>query len=995
VDETDGMTGEQPAQISFAVLGPLEVRLSGTVVPLPAGTRRSLLATLLLTPGRVLPVERLVDAVWREDPPADARGSVQTNVARLRRSLGVAGRLLRTQDPGYVLDAPKGSRDVDLFVDLTAAARSALAAGDHSRSVEAVDRALALWRGPAWSDLAGYGPAHGETLALEELRTGAEEDRARALLGLGRASEAVAALEDLAARHPLRDGSVGLLADALHATGRTADALAVLARHREHLAEELGLDPSPAMADRQARLLRGEPATVMVARPGPPEDTGQPAGGPTTTGAFGALPVGPPGPLLGRDGDLADLAELLGGSGPVTLVGPGGVGKTRLALAAAAASGRPAGWVDLAALRDPAAVAEVVADVLGVEATIGIPVTQAMLRRAAGVDGLLVLDNCEHLLDATASLVAELTAHAPDVQVLATSRERLGVPGERVVPVRPLAVEESDPSRAPAVELFVERARSVDPDVDVTGQDLDLVVEICRALDGLPLAIELAAARVGTLTVADLAERLDTRFEILRHGPRSASPRHRTLRSVVDWSYDLLDEEEAAVFTRLSVFAARFDLAAAEHVVSGEGVAAERVADVVARLVDRSMLTRPRGRGAGRYRMLDTLRRYALSRLPADELARLQRRHATWVLDLLEQAEVGLSGPDEVRWHALLEEAMPDVRLAWRLAGTVDDAELAVRIVAALWRWAYWRVRVEVLGWGEQAAEVAPEGHPLLPQTLMAAAASAWFSGDQDRAYRLGERSLEAAGGVTHPAAADALDLLGDISVVGGEPLRAARHCLAAATGHRAHGRAASAAVSAANAALALSYAGRPDPDLLDACVREAAATGNPTARAFICYTVAENLADVDPERAVAAYDEALALAHEVGNTLVTGVARTGRVALLARHGPADEAAQGFGEVLARWQESGARSMVVTTLRNLVLLLVRTQHDRAALELAATVQAAGETYPSYGLEAERLAAAVDDATARLGTAAAAAAREAGEVRTLAEAAERALVAARS
>lgn len=1005
------MTGEQqPAQISFAVLGPLEVRLSGTVLPLPAGTRRSLLATLLLTPGRVLPVERLVDAVWRDDPPADARGSVQTNVARLRRSLGVAGRLLRTQDPGYVLDAPKGSRDVDLFVDLTATARSALAAGDHTRSVEAVDRALALWRGPAWSDLAGYGPAHGETLALEELRTGAEEDRARALLGLGRTSEAVAALEDLAARHPLRDGSVGLLVDALHATGRTADALAVLARHRGHLAEELGLDPSPAMADRQARLLRGEPAPVSVARPGPsagaaatggagpappPEDTGPSAGGPTTTGALGALPVGPPGPLLGRDSDLADLAELLRASGPVTLVGPGGVGKTRLALAAAAASGRPAGWVDLAALRDPAAVAEVVADVLGVEATIGVPVTRAMLRRAAGVDGLLVLDNCEHLLDATASLVAELTAHAPGVQVLATSRERLGVPGERVVPVRPLAVEESDPSRAPAVELFVERARSVDPDVDVTGQDLDLVVEICRALDGLPLAIELAAARVGTLTVADLAERLDTRFEILRHGPRSASPRHRTLRSVVDWSYDLLDEEEAAVFTRLSVFAARFGLAAAEHVVSGEGVAAERVADVVARLVDRSMLTRPRGRGAGRYRMLDTLRRYALSRLPADELARLQRRHATWVLDLLEQAEVGLSGPDEGRWHSQLEEAMPDVRLAWRLAGTVDDAELAVRIVAALWRWAYWRVRVEVLGWGERAAEVAPEGHPLLPQALMAAAASAWFSGDQDRAYRLGERSLEAAGGVTHPSAADALDLLGDIAVVGGEPLRAARHCLAAATGHRAHGRAASAAVSAANAALALSYAGRPDPDLLDACVREAAATGNPTARAFICYTVAENLADVDPERAVAAYDEALALAHEIGNTLVTGVARTGRVALLARHGPADEAAQGFGEVLARWQESGARSMVVTTLRNLVLLLVRTQHDRAALELAAAVQAAGETYPSYGAEAERLAAAVADATARLGTADAAAAREAGEVRTLAEAAERALAAARS
>jgi predicted ATPase len=435
----------------------------------------------------------------------------------------------------------------------------------------------------------------------------------------------------------------------------------------------------------------------------------------------------------------------------VTLVGPGGVGKTRLALAAATASDRPAGWVDLAALRDPAAVAGIVAEVLGVEATLGIPVREALLRRAAGLDGLLVMDNCEHLLDATASLVAELSGSAPGVQVLATSRERLGVPGERVVVVGPLALEEADPSNSPAVSLFLERARSVHPDLEPAGQDLDLVVEICRALDGLPLAIELAAARVGTLTVVDLAHRLDTRFELLRHGPRTAAPRHRTLRSVVDWSYDLLDEEEALIFTRLSVFAARFDLAAAEHVVSGGGVAAERVADVVARLADRSMLTRPRGRGPGRYRMLDTLRRYALSRLPAEELVRLQRRHAAWVLDLLRQAEAGLGGPDEAHWHALLEEAMPDVRLAWRLAGTVDDVELGVRIMAALWDWAYWRLRVEILGWAERAVSVAPEGHPLLPQCLVAAAANGWFSGDLDRAHRLVERALEVAGGVSHP----------------------------------------------------------------------------------------------------------------------------------------------------------------------------------------------------------------------------------------------------
>ena len=996
MDATDGLTRSgSPGGAEFLVLGPLEVRVGGRAVPIAAGARRSLLATLLLTPGRVVTVDRLVDAVWRDDPPADARGSVQTTVARLRRSLGPAGVLLRTQPPGYVLDVPPGGRDVDVFTRLATEARSELAAGRPAAALAAADPALALWRGPAWGDLPDDGRARGESLALDELRTAAEEDRAAALLQLGRTSEAVAALEVLAARHPLREGSVGLLADALQAAGRTPDALGVVSRYRERLADELGLDPSPAMASRLARLLRGEPAPT-------PSGAGRPAAASPTVPA--RLPAGPPGPLLGRAAELARIVRLLAEPGPVTLVGPGGVGKTRVALAAAAGSGRPAAWADLAALRDPGAVAGVVAGVLGVEASIGIPVAEALRRHAAGLRGLLVLDNCEHLLDAAAALVADLGAHAPGVSVLATSRERLSVPGERVVVVPPLDVGPAGGESAgggsagggsagegsPAVELFVTRARSVDPDLRLEGADLHHVVEICRALDGLPLAIELAAARVGSLTVADLAQRLDTRFELLRHGPRSGTARHRTLRSVVDWSYDLLDEEEAAVFSRLAVFAARFDLDAAEQVVSGAGIDRIRVADVVARLVDRSMLTRVRGGGPGRYRMLDTLRRYALSRLPADEVARLQRRHASWVLDLLDRARPGLAGPEEAAWHARLEEAVPDLRLAWRLAATVADPDLALGIVAGVWRWAYWRLRVDLLAWAEDAVRAAPVGHPHLPQVLVAAAAAAWFSGDQDRAEELADRSLALSGGVGAPDAADALDLHGDISVVGGEPLRTARHCLAAASGHRAAGRLTSAAVSTLNAALALGYTGRADLDLLEAGLRAAEATGNPTARAFGAYALAETIADDDPDRAVTAYDEALRLASEVGNTLTTGVARTGRTALGARHGPVEDAVPAFRDVLRRWQDSGARSMVVTTLRNLVLLLVRAGCDRAALELLGSLDSAAEANPSYGLEAERLEQATATATARLGLAEAQEARGRGETRTLDQAAAEAL-----
>jgi predicted ATPase len=288
-----------------------------------------------------------------------------------------------------------------------------------------------------------------------------------------------------------------------------------------------------------------------------------------------------------------------------------------------------------------------VADALDIDLLPGTPLADALRQWARRAQGLLVLDNCEHLLAAVARLAGELLATASGLSLVATSRERLAIGGEQVLDVPPLDVPApGTPEAGPAVRLFLERAQAADPTVAASPPPLRRVADICRALDGLPLAIELAAARIGALTVDDLADRLDTRFELLRTTRRTGDSRHQTLRAVVDWSFELLTGDEQRLFLRLSVFAAAFDIGAAEAVVADDDLAAGRVADLVARLAEQSMLTRPGSSGIGRYRMLETLRAYAAARLPAAEAERLHRRHARFMVDLAERAEAGLYGPN-------------------------------------------------------------------------------------------------------------------------------------------------------------------------------------------------------------------------------------------------------------------------------------------------------------------------------------------------------------
>ena len=981
-----------PDDVELLVLGPLAVRVGADTV-VPPGRQARLLASLALANARVVSADRLIDDGWGDDPPESARAALHTVVARLRRTLGAAGAALVRRSPGYVLELPPQARDSERFADLCRRARAV----DPLSAVAALDEALGLWRGPAWGDLADD-LARGDAARLEEMRVQAREDRADALLRAGRLGEAVADLETLVVEHPLRERGVGLLMDAVRRQRSTADALDVFARHRRMLAEELGLDPSPHLQALYDRTLRQEVVDppLALADP-PPEAVDLPEdrdAGPGRHPAVAGVDRPPSWGLVGRTSELAALRRLVGEERLVSVVGPGGVGKTRLVAHLAGETAGPTYWVDLAATADPDAVPQLVADALGVEAHPGTTLLAALRLRAAEASGLLVLDNCEHLLDAVARLVVRLVQLGSQLHVIATSRERLGVEGEVVEVLAPLALPSADiaDAQSPAVELFLRRARAVTPDLDLSDSLLRRVGDICRSLDGLPLAIELAATRVGTLTVDDLADRLDRRLDVLASGSRTAPDRHRTLRAVVDWSYELLGEQERAVFVRLAVFASEFDLAAAEHVAASNDLPPSRVADVVGRLADQSMLVRPGTVGRGRYRMLETLRQYAVGQMSAAELSQARRRHAEWVVELAEAAEHGMRGPDEAVWVARLDEALDDIRSVWQWAESGGSMSAASRVVAALGRWAQMRIRPDVLRWGERVAAVGPDaGLPRYAEAVVAGAFGAWADGRLDDARTLAEHAVAAAGGPDAPTAATAFEVLSDVCLLAGDLEQSTAWARRAARVSVAAGRGVDATIELANITMARSYAGEPVEDVLGETLRAAAQSQAPTARAMALFAEGEVRADGDPERAMAALEESRRVAEQVRNRFVGGLAMTSAISLRARHGePGHAAYRLFAEAVAHWRVTGNRTLQLTTLRNLVILLTRAGADVAAVELATAIEACTDIHATYGEEARRLREAAAAARSRLPERVSDEATARGAARTLDDAAQEVL-----
>jgi predicted ATPase len=594
--------------------------------------------------------------------------------------------------------------------------------------------------------------------------------------------------------------------------------------------------------------------------------------------------------FVGREEELKRVAAALEQSRLVTLTGVGGVGKTRLALQAAAdalASFPDGIWlVELAGLVDPAMVGEAVAAVLGVPSVLGRPAHQALTDMVATRRLLVVLDNCEHVIDAAAEVAETLVSASDSCKVMATSREGLAVLGERVVPVPPMSVTGADPLSADAVRLFVERAADARDGFVASDNDAPVLEALCRRLDGIPLALELAAARVRSMAPAEILAHVDQRFRLLSAGRRTAPTRQQTLRGAIDWSYGLLDEPERVLLRRLGVFAGGFELGAVEAMVTDNSVARLEVVSLVDRLVDKSLLVAETAGDLTRYRLLETIRDYGLERLDdAGEVTAFARRHASYYADMSEQAGRGLRGPDEARWDRVIDAELENLRAALRWAIAADEADLAVRLVAGL------AVAGPRMGmpFGSDAAEAArlagASGHPLRTLCLASAAWSACLRGDFDEGLPLSDESLE-GGPVT-----DSNDP---------EALRARSEALTVATSVRLiHGESADATAAyrdedlrAATAlgdpyylAHALMHHVLYDPSTRDETIRLARGCANPSTMAYALAIVAGQIAGDHPARAKAQLEEAAAHAAAVRNEQAGALARQGLALLLVRAG--------------------------------------------------------------------------------------------------------------
>ncbi|MPY30859.1 AfsR/SARP family transcriptional regulator [Streptomyces adustus] len=736
--------------VRYRILGTTQaLRPDGTSVAVGGARLRALVTVLALRPGRTVPASLLVDEVWDGDPPADAPGALQALVGRLRRALGADA--VASVEGGYRLTAASDDVDLHRFERLTADGLRALVDGDPAKAAGVLDDALSLWYGPALADLPDRTAraARCETRRLDALRA-----RHTAALALGQAEQSLPELTALCEAHPLDEPLQTLRLRALRDVGRTAEALAAYEDVRQLLADRLGSDPGPELRALHTELLN------------PPEEAAGPArrapGGRPPAVADVSRDSRRPGNLrarltsfVGREADIDAIRGDLAGARLVTLLGPGGAGKTRLSQESAEGVrdvARDGVWLaELAPVDDPSDVPEAVLTAIGARETVlhgagaeGIRAAAAdrfdapverLVEYCARRRMLIVLDNCEHVVEAAARLVEELLERCPELTVLATSREPLGVPGELLRPVEPLP-------EPVALRLLAERGAAARPGFRIA-DDVEACAEICRRLDGLPLAIELAAARLRMLTPRQIADRLDDRFRLLTSGSRTVRPRQQTLRAVVDWSWDLLDEDERDVLRRLSVFAGGCDLAAAEAVCGPAAL------EALGSLVDKSLVvaapsTAPPDRGTDRgtdhgadrgtdqgagvgaaqgvepgqgpdagmrYRLLETVAEYAGERL--DEAGRrgeAERAHLTYYRELARTTDPLLRGPGQRAAIERFQTEYENLRTALRHAVAARDEQEALCLVLSLvWYWQMRDLRIEARNWCAEVMTLGPD----------------------------------------------------------------------------------------------------------------------------------------------------------------------------------------------------------------------------------------------------------------------------------------------
>ncbi len=716
--------------MQFGVLGPLLVQDARGPVTLASAKQRALLAILLLETPHVVPVERLIDELWGNDPPPTATKALQVHVSQLRRALG-SDQPIVTLPSGYALHIDRSALDLHRFDALLAKARRLRTDGDLDGALAALQVALGLWRGPPLADVKLFGPGAHEAVRLEGLCAVAQEERMELQLARGDGAELIPELEALIAADPYREHMYGLLMLALYRAGRQADALEAFQRARHQLTDDLGLEPSPELVRLQSAILAQDPALDLPA----PVPATNPARletvlGTSSSGDGGHRSTTVPRPaatILGRDRELRAGLELIERADVrlLTLTGAGGIGKTRLALELAGALSAPSCFVELAAITEPHRVMPAIAASLGAQTATSDGVAHALGNESV----VLFLDNFEQVLPAAPSITTLLEA-VPSLKLVITSRAPLHIAGEHELSVPPLA-------RESAVELFLRRVREQQPSFSPDDEDVRRIAAICARIDDLPLAIELAAARIRVLTLEEILERIGRRLDLLTSGRRDAPERHRTLRATIAWSYDLLGDDEQRLFAELAAFPAGCSLEACEAVSGGPAL------DALSALVDHCLVTRD----GSRFGMLETVREFAgeqLHNLP-DEPA-IRHRQAQWCLDLAAAAEMELQGPRQATWFDRLDLERENLRAAAAWGTANEQPEIVLGLGAALWR--FWLARGEGAAVrGELAAALATGrgGSALRVKALNAAGVLAGEGDDFKAALELFNEALALA----------------------------------------------------------------------------------------------------------------------------------------------------------------------------------------------------------------------------------------------------------
>jgi predicted ATPase/DNA-binding SARP family transcriptional activator len=745
--------------VEFGILGPLEVRTASDLVPVRRGLPRTLLVTLLIRPRQTVLSDFLIDLLWAGELPRNPANALQIQISYLRKTLGSAepdaSLLLETRAGGYALAVDPAAIDANRFESVVRGLPPPDALQSEAVLVSALERvesALALWRGEPLEDVADLPVARGEITRLQELRWAATERRTDLLLRLGRHHDVIGDVSEQVQRTPLRERPYEQLVLALYRAGRQADALRACEGARRTLVDQLGIDPGPELRDIERRVLHQDPSLDWTPPlPTPPAGSPgrAPPSAPSAPGApralAGRLPV-PVSPLIGRDDELARLSGQVEHHRAITLTGPAGAGKTRLAIALAAGWSGHVCYVDFSPIDDPALVPAAVAAAAGLTIAPGDdPVGSIAAALSSQQDELLVvLDTCEHLVTAVARLASAILRAAGSVWVLATSRRVLGISGEFSWPVPPLDLPPPDAASAvaisshAAVALFIERATAVRPDLPVDDACAGDIAAICRALDGLPLAIELAAARTELLSPAAIRARLEDRFALLVDGVSDVAARQQTLRAAIDWSFELLSADQRTFFARLGTFAGSFDLDTA-LTVAGHGLGAPF--EMLASLVKQSMVARV---GQDRYRLLDTLRAYALDVLTDLDADETRNRHAEAFVQLAEQGEVEIRGPDQLPW---LERFRADVNnfrtsIDWCLF-TGDSTRAARQAGALAWFWTLNGMLAEAVQHLERLVEVEDMPPQTRAKCLWGYALLAASLGQLETARIVGYRAAE------------------------------------------------------------------------------------------------------------------------------------------------------------------------------------------------------------------------------------------------------------